>query len=191
MKALNLKKFVAVGMFSSIAYILMLLNFPFPGFPPFLNVDFSDLPALIAAIIFGPLAGVVVELIKNILDYVMTGSEVGVPVGHIANFLAGVAFVLPAYYIYKKIRSRRGLILALATATIFMAVFMAVMNYFFILPAYSLFMGMESMSTGETIQLVTTAILPFNVIKGILMTIVFLLLFSKLQVWLTRLTPAK
>ena len=44
-------------MLSSIAYLLMMLDFPFPGLPPFLKIDFSDVPALIAAIIFGPIAG--------------------------------------------------------------------------------------------------------------------------------------
>ena len=102
MKQGNLRKFVAIGMFSGIAYILSLLSFPFPGFPPFLTVDFSDIPAAIGAIVFGPIAGITIELLKNILDYAMTGSESGVPIGHIANFIAGIAYVLPTYYIYKK-----------------------------------------------------------------------------------------
>ena len=58
---------VSVAMLSSIAYLLMMLDFPFPGLPPFLKIDFSDVPALIAAIIFSPIAGVIVEAIKNIL----------------------------------------------------------------------------------------------------------------------------
>ncbi|WP_301281715.1 ECF transporter S component [Lysinibacillus capsici] len=89
MKKLNIKSMVAIGMLSSISYVLMLLNFPIPPFPQFLMIDFSDIPALIAALIFGPAAGILVELIKNILDYFMTGSATGVPVGHIANFAAG------------------------------------------------------------------------------------------------------
>ena len=60
---------VSVAMLSSIAYLLMMLDFPFPGLPPFLKIDFSDVPALIAAIIFSPIAGVIVEAIKNILHY--------------------------------------------------------------------------------------------------------------------------
>ena len=58
---------------SSIAYLLMMLDFPFPGLPPFLKIDFSDVPALIAAIIFGPVAGIIVEAIKNILHYGIQG----------------------------------------------------------------------------------------------------------------------
>lgn len=188
MKDQKVRKFVVIGMFSSIAYVLMLLNFPFPGFPAFLNVDFSDIPALIAAIIFGPVAGIVVELMKNILDYAMTGSEVGVPIGHFANFIAGVAYILPVYYIYKKTSSKKGLVVGLVTGTVVMAVFMAIMNYLIILPAYTFFMNWDM---GDTKTLVTTAILPFNLIKGVLITAVFLLLFSRLQGWITKLVPAK
>lgn len=68
---------VSVAMLSSIAYLLMMLDFPFPGFPPFLKIDFSDIPALIAAIVFSPIAGVVVEGIKNILYYGVQGSLTG------------------------------------------------------------------------------------------------------------------
>lgn len=104
----KVKKTVTLAMMGSISYLLMLLNFPFPGFPPFLNVDFSDIPALMAALIFGPMAGILVEFIKNLLDLVMTGTLTAVPVGHIANFIAGILFVLPTYYVFKKINSKKG-----------------------------------------------------------------------------------
>ena len=69
-----------------------------------------------------------------------------------------------------------------------MAVFMSIMNYFFILPAYALFMNLNF---GDAKQLIATGILPFNIIKGILVAIVFVLLFGKLQNWLTKLVPVK
>ena len=131
-------------MLSSIAYILMLLNFPVPPFPNFLMIDFSDIPALIAALIFGPMAGILVELIKNVLDYFMTGSETGVPIGHMANFIAGILFVLPSYYIYNKLKTKKGMTFALVTGTLLMAIIMSVLNYFIILPAYSFFLNMAS-----------------------------------------------
>lgn len=61
-----------------------------------------------AALIFGPMAGILVEFIKNLLDLVMTGTLTAVPVGHIANFIAGILFVLPTYYVFKKINSKKG-----------------------------------------------------------------------------------
>ena len=95
----KIQKLVTIGMLGAIGYVLMMMNFPFPGFPPFLQIDFSDIPALIGAIIFGPIAGILVELLKNILDYIMTASDTGIPIGHFANFIGGVAFILPAYFV--------------------------------------------------------------------------------------------
>lgn len=112
MKKFSVKAMVSIGMLSSISYVLMLLNFPLPPFPKFLMVDFSDIPALIAALIFGPAAGILVEFLKNTLDYFMTGSDTGVPVGHAANFVAGVLFILPTYYIYQRMKSNRGMTFA-------------------------------------------------------------------------------
>ncbi|MGE6375209.1 ECF transporter S component [Peribacillus muralis] len=186
MKKNKVKKTVTLAMMGSISYLLMLLNFPFPGFPPFLNVDFSDIPALIAALIFGPVAGILVEFIKNLLDLVMTGTLTVVPIGHIANFIAGILFVLPTYYVFKKINSKKGMTFALLAGTVTMAVFMSVLNYFVFLPAYTFFLGAEAMSGPESRTLVTTAILPFNVIKGLLITSVFMVLFIKLQTWINK-----
>ncbi|MCP3738688.1 ECF transporter S component [Rossellomorea sp. BNER] len=181
MKKLNTRMFVTIGMLSALAYVLMLLNFPLPPFPSFLMVDFSDIPALIAAIAFGPVAGILVELFKNVLDYFMTGSDTGVPVGHTANFLAGILFVLPTYYIYRHFESKKGLLIGLVGGTFIMSIIMSVLNYFVFLPAYKYFMNFELPS-----EIIVTGILPFNILKGILITIVFTLLFSKMNTWFTK-----
>lgn len=186
MKKLSVKATVSIGMLSGLAYILMLLNFPLPPFPNFLMIDFSDIPALIAALIFGPLAGVLVELFKNILNYFATGSATGVPVGHIANFVAGVLFVLPVYFLYIKLKSKKGMTISLVIGTIIMAIMMSVLNYFVILPAYTFFLHSPAMSTDATYKMVTTAILPFNLAKGIIMSFIFLLLFFKMQPWIAK-----
>ncbi|MDR4948439.1 ECF transporter S component [Neobacillus cucumis] len=180
-KRLNVKAYVSIGMLSSIAYLLMLLNFPLPLFPNFLFVDFSDLPALFAALIFGPLAGILVEFIKNVLNYIATGSQTGIPVGHIANFIAGIVFVLPTYFVYNKLKTRKGMTIALVAGTIIMAVVMSALNYIAILPAYTLLMGFPDMR-----NLVVPAILPFNILKGVMMSVIFMLLFMRLQVWMNK-----
>ena len=186
MKKMKVKALVAIAMLSSIAYILMLLNFPIPPFPNFLKIDFSDIPALIGALIFGPIAGILIELIKNILDYFMTGSETGVPVGHFANFISGLVFILPTYYIYKKLKTKNGMTLALVVGTCLMAVIMSVLNYFVLLPAYTFFLNMPVMSGPETRQYIVAGVLPFNIIKGIAMSLVFMLLFKKMKPWINK-----
>lgn len=185
-KKMNIRTLTSVGLLSTLAYLLMLLNFPIPPFPSFLMIDFSDIPALIAAIIFGPLAGIMVELVKNVLDFFMTGSPTGVPVGHLANFVAGITFILPVYYVYKKFESKKGLTVALAAGAVFMAVMMSVLNYYVILPAYTLFLNAPAMSAPETKEMVVSAILPFNMIKGMVMAVVFLLIYSRIYVWMRK-----
>ncbi len=160
MKKMKVKAYVSIGMLSAIAYVLMLLNFPLPPFPNFLFVDFSDIPPLIAALIFGPVAGILVEFFKNVLNYIATGSQTGIPIGHIANFLAGILFILPTYYLYNKVKTKKGMTFALIIGTLTMAVMMSILNYLVILPAYTALLKFPDMR-----NLVIPAVLPFNIIK--------------------------
>ena len=185
-RKLNVRAYVSIGMLSSIAFLLMLIQFPLPLFPNFLFVDFSDIPALIAALIFGPIAGILVELFKNILNYIQTGSFTGIPVGHIANFAAGIVFILPTYYVYNRLKTRKGMTLALISGTVTMAVIMSILNYLIILPAYTLLMGFPDMR-----NLVVPAILPFNILKGVMMSAIFMLLFIRMQAWINKYTTIK
>ncbi|AWE06893.1 riboflavin transporter FmnP [Lysinibacillus sp. 2017] len=180
-QTLKLRSFVTVGMLSGISFILMLLNFPLPWFPAFLQIDFSDVPALIAAITMGPVAGILVELIKNVLDWVYTGAPEGIPVGHMANFVTGVLFIFPAYYIYKKFPSVKGLMTGLVISTIVMSVGMAVLNYIAFLPMYTYLLGMPQFDMYETVVL---GILPFNIVKGIMMLVVVTMLYRTMRVWI-------
>lgn len=182
----KVRALVSIAMLSSIAYVLMLVNFPIPPFPNFLKIDFSDLPALIGALIFGPMAAILVELLKNILDYFMTGSETGVPVGHIANFIAGLIYILPTYYIYNKIKTKKGMSFALIVGSILMSVIMSVLNYYIILPAYTYFLNFPAMSAAEIRQYIVAGILPFNLIKGLAMSLVFMVLFTKMGTWMKK-----
>lgn len=181
MKKFSVKSFVTIGMLSAIAFVLMILDFPLPGFPTWLKIDFSDIPALIGAIIMGPAAGILVELLKNLLDLISTGSETGVPVGHIANLVTGICFILPTYYIYIKVKSKKGLTIGLISASVFTAVIMSVLNYFVFLPMYGYFMNFHLPN-----EVIVQAILPFNLLKGILISIVFLGLFIKMQNWIQK-----
>jgi riboflavin transporter len=181
MKKLGIKSFVAIGMLSAVAYVLMLLNFPLPAFPTWLKIDFSDIPALIGAIIMGPTAGILIELLKNVLDLISTGSESGVPVGHIANFITGITFILPTYFIYNKVKTKKGMTYALITASVITAVVMSVLNYIVFLPMYSYFMNFDLPKS-----VVVSAILPFNLLKCIIISAVFLPLFIKMQDFIKR-----
>ena len=185
-RKMNVRAYVSIGMLSSIAFLLMLIQFPLPLFPNFLFVDFSDIPALIATLIFGPIAGILVEFFKNVLNYIQTGSQTGIPVGQIANFVAGIVFILPTYFVYKRLKTRKGMTLALIIGTAFMAVLMSILNYLVILPAYTVLMGFPDMR-----NLVLPAILPFNLLKGVMMSVIFMLLFIRMQAWINKYTTIK
>ena len=185
-RKMNVRAYVSIGMLSSIAFLLMLIQFPLPLFPNFLFVDFSDIPALIATLIFGPIAGILVEFFKNVLNYIQTGSQTGIPVGQIANFVAGIVFILPTYFVYNRLKTRKGMTLALIIGTAIMAVMMSILNYLVILPAYTVLMGFPDMR-----NLVLPAILPFNLLKGVMMSVIFMLLFIRMQAWINKYTTIK
>lgn len=180
------KYFVTIGMLSSIAFVLHLLNFPIPPFPPFLRVDFSDMPALLAVITMGPGAGILIELFKNVLDWLFTGTETGVPVGHIANFTTGVLFILPVYAVFNRFKTVRGLVAGLALGTVVMAVGMSFLNYAVFLPMYTYFLGMEKVVGNDLYAMIVKGILPFNIVKGIIVTCIMVVLFKMMNKWIVQ-----
>ncbi|MFC4410990.1 ECF transporter S component [Chungangia koreensis] len=181
MKDTKLRKLIAVGMLGAISFVLMLFNFPLPPFPAFLQVDFSDVPALIATIIMGPMAGITVELLKNFLDWIFSGSPTGVPVGHLANFATSVLFILPVYFVYRRLLNAKGLTLGLVVGTVSMAVGMSLLNYVLFLPMYTYFLGMEAVTGTALYEMIVLGILPFNLVKGILLMVLTLLIYRSMK----------
>lgn len=177
---------ISTAMLSAIAYLLMMFDFPLPGFPAFLKIDFSEIPVLLGAIVFGPVAAVIIEGLKNLIYYAVQGSMTGVPIGELANFIAGLLLVLPAAFIARKLASRKKLIFSLGIGIILMAVVMSVLNYFFILPAYMWFLHFPQMTAASMFKLVAYGILPFNLIKGAALGFLFLLIYPRLAPFFRR-----
>jgi len=186
MKNNKLRIMIAIGMLSSISFILMLFNFPLPALPPFLKVDFSDVPALIAAITMGPVAGILVALFKNVLYLLFNGSITGVPVGEMANFATSILFMLPVYVIYRKISTIKGLVVGLVAGVLTMAIGMSLLNYLVFLPMYTYFLNVPA-ETGVALRdTIVKGILPFNLIKGILLASVVMVLIKTMKTWLDK-----
>lgn len=180
----NLVKLIIIALLGTISLLLFFIKFPLPILPSYLKIDFGDVPAMIAGLIFSPLAGVLVVAIKNILYLAVSGSAD--PIGVAASFLAGVLFVLPVSIIYHKFqRGVKSIVTGLVTGTIVMALGMSVLNYFFILPAYGWFMGWDINDQFKWISVIA-GILPFNVIKGILIGLLFVPLFIRMRTWIER-----
>lgn len=180
----RLLKLILLALLGTISLLLFFLNFPLPFLPGYLKIDFSEVPALMAALIFSPIAGVIVEAIKNLLYLVVGGGE---PVGVTANFLAGVLFIVPTAVLYHKYKGVKSIVSGLVAGTLLSAIGMSILNYLIILPVYAWFMGMEEMKI-ESVKWYTAAyfIFPFNIIKGCIVGLLFVPLYFKLQNWIEQ-----
>lgn len=180
----KLLKLIILSLLGAISFLLFFLNFPLPFLPPYLKVDFGEIPAIIAALIFSPIAGVIVIAIKNVL-YLIIGS--GEPVGVAANFLAATLFVLPISMMYHKYKTVKSVISGLVIGTVIMAVAMSVLNYLIILPVYAWFMGMEEMKIESVKRFaVLSGVLPFNILKGVIVGMLFVPLYMKMRTWIDQ-----
>ncbi|WP_414043015.1 ECF transporter S component [Macrococcus sp. EM39E] len=168
------RRLILISLLSAIAFILMFLKVPVPFLPPYLTIDISDLPAIIALFTVGPVGAILVEFIKNVLNFAMNMSD---PIGPIANFLAGASFILTLFLITKG--KFNNILLSFGLATIVMTIVMSIMNYFVLLPMYGMIMNLSDVV--KNVQVIVTAgIIPFNVIKGALLTLLFFIVVKRL-----------
>ena len=177
---------VLIAMLGSIATVLMQFNFPLPALPGFLKFDFGEVPAVIAIMTMGPVAGILVELLKNILHWLLSGSPTGVPVGEIANFATGLLFILPIYYIFNFFKNKKGLIGGFVAGTVSMAVGMSVLNYVVFLPMYTYFLNMEPVTGDALYAMIVLGILPFNIIKGLIIAVISYMLYGRMNRWINQ-----
>lgn len=179
----KLVKLVVLSLLVSVSLVLFFISFPLPLLPPYLKVDFSDVPALVAGLIFSPLAGVLVVLLKNALYFIASGATD--PIGVVANFIAGTLYIFPVAFLYHRYKGMKSVIAGLVIGTISMALVMSILNYLIILPAYSWLMGMEM---NETIKWasVVAGVLPFNFVKGLIVSLLFIPLCMKMHQWIEQ-----
>jgi len=172
----------------------MLIETPLPMFAAFLKMDLSDVPALLAGFSMGPGAGLAVELVKNLLHSFRSQTAL---IGEAANFITGALLVIPAAWIYSLKKTKKNAILGMLAGTIVMSIGMSVANYYVILPLYQIVLNlpldaivaMGTQANSYVVDLKTLVIfsmLPFNIIKGIIVTIVTSLVYKKVSPWLHR-----
>lgn len=139
---ISVRTITMTALLSAIAYILAFVEFPVPLSPPFARMDFSDFPALIGAFAFGPLAGVLIELVKNALQLFSTSTG---GIGELANFLMGASFVFTAGLIYGCHKTKKTAWIAGIAGSIVMGIVAVLSNYFILLPLFEQFMPMEQL----------------------------------------------
>lgn len=190
-KTINLKYIAKIGVLSAVAAVLMLFELPLWFAPPFYKLDFSEIPILIGSFALGPLAGVIMELLKNLINLLLDGTTTAF-VGEFANFVTGCAFVLPAALIYKHHKSLKTALLGMLTGTASLIFVGALMNYFILIPTFSklyelpleviVAMGTKvNASITDLKTLVVFAVMPFNLLKAAACSAVTLLLYKRVS----------
>lgn len=186
-KLVNVRYLTVTAMLSAVAYILMFLDFSVPFMPSFIKMDLSELPALIGSFTFGPVCGVLICLIKNLLHLFISTTG---GVGELSNFILGVAFVLPAGLIYKHKKTKKMALLGSLSGAVIMGVFSIVSNYFLVYPVYYNFMDKGLIlaayqliipSVKSIFQCLVCFNMPFTIIKGLFSVVITFVVYKPLS----------
>lgn len=180
-KKLNI--YIKIAVLSAIAFILMMFEFPIlPAFP-WLKLDISDMPALMGAFAFGPIAGVIIELFKNLLFILFRGTSTG-GVGELANFLIGVSFIVPASIIYHKNKTRKSAIIGMIVGTVSIIIVGILANIYILLPLFNMKLEGSALTT-----YIVGGLIPINGLKAILNSVITLALYKKLSTTIFKVQP--
>ena len=188
---MNIHTIAKISILGALSCIVMLLEFPLPIAPPFYELDFSEVIVLIGGFALGPGAAVCIEGLKIILNLLINGT-ITMGVGEFGNFLIGCAFVLPAVLIYQKEKTKKHALIGLCTGIVMMTLVGAIVNYFILIPAYTTFANIPMdviLGMGKAIHagidglfaLIMICVVPFNLIKGIVVSAIVFLCYKKVS----------
>ena len=192
MKKNTTRNLTVAAMLSAVAFILMFIEFPIPMLiPAFIKMDFSDLPALLGAFALGPVYGVIISFMKNLLHIVIKGTSTAC-VGELSNFILGAIFSAVAGYLYKHHKSRKTAIIGAVAGAVAMGVLSVPSNYFVVYPAYVQFyhMPLEAIlgmyqailpSANSLIKCLVIFNMPFTLVKGLLDALICMLIYKPLS----------
>lgn len=180
-----------VAILGALAGVLMLLEFPLPIAPPFYKVDLSLVAPLLAGYALGPVAGILVCLVKVLISIILNGTTTAF-VGEFAAFIMDGSFTLCACLIYKKEHTKKGAIKSLICATLTLMIVGGLTNYFILVPAYVKFMNIPleaivSMgnaifkSVNSLLTLILFCTVPFNFCKGVIISVITYLLYKRVS----------
>lgn len=180
------KQIAMIGICAAVSFVLMFVKFPI-SYLGFLELEVSDVPAVIVTLIYGPISGVLVELIKNILH--LTATSTGMS-GELSNFMVSLGLVVPLGIITGKNKSKKNLILGLFAGILGLAFMGILTNYFVTVPLYLSLFGEEAVmgmvqatipSIDSLMKLVMIGITPFNLVKGVIISVISYLLYNALK----------
>lgn len=186
----RIRELTVTAMLCAVATILMFLDFSLPMvIPSFVKMDVSELPALLASFSLGPVYGIAVCLVKNILNVIFHGSTGGI--GELCNFLIGASFVGTAGLIYRSHKTRKGAVIAALVGAVVMAVVSVPVNYFLSYPVYAaMFGGIDAIiaayqelrpGTSGLMECLLVFNMPFTLVKGLLNAAICFLIYKPLS----------
>lgn len=183
----DVRKLVFTALLAALSAVLMkFLSFPLPFIPAFITFDFSDVPAMLASLTMGPVSGLAVCLVKNLIG--CFGSMTGC-VGELSNFILSSCLVVPAGFIAKK-TGYKGVIIACIAGAVAMALMGVASNYFIVYPLYTAVMPMEAIigmysailpSADTLIECLLIFNLPFTFAKGLIAALISVPLYKRLR----------
>ncbi|WP_019125709.1 ECF transporter S component [Peptoniphilus grossensis] len=184
------KDMTKVAMLSVIGFVLMYFQLPLTFVaPPFMKLDISDLPVLMGAFTMGPVYGIIIAALKNLMHIIFKGTMTA-GVGELSNFIISSTFALVSSYIYRKHRTYKGAVLAMTVGVLAMTILAMTSNYFVVFPLYGKVMPMEAIiAMGSAITpkitglftMMIYSVLPFNLIKGFTTSAVMMLVYKKIS----------
>nr|MBQ4455816.1 ECF transporter S component [Clostridia bacterium] len=172
---------------SAVSFVLAFFEFPVPLSPSFARMDLSDFPALIGAFAFGPMVGVMIELIKNLLQLISSSTG---GIGELANFLIGASYVATAGWIYQRNKTKKTAWIAGIAGSVVMGIVAALANYYILLPLFEQFLPVDQLiaSFSEFMPFIKTKAdvvlfnaLPFNLLKGLAISAFCMLVYKRLS----------
>lgn len=175
------------AMLSALAFVLQYFEIVIPIMPSFIKFDFSDLPALIGAFAYGPLAGILIELVKNLIHCAVSQSAT---VGELSNFILGAAFTGAAGLVYKLHKSKKNALLGGILGAVIMGLISIPSNYFVVYPFYYNFMPEETVlsmyqqiysGVDNVLQALLVFNLPFTIVKGLISVVITMLIYKRLS----------
>lgn len=183
-------KLTMTAMLSAVAFVLMFLEFSVPVMPPFIKMDLSDLPELIGAFAMGPVSGIVICLIKNLLHLLVSTTG---GVGELSNFLLGACFVFPAGLIYRKWKGKKSAVLGALLGAALMAAVSIFSNYYIVYPFYYNFMEKDAILAAyqaiipgvrDIWQCLVVFNAPFTLVKGLFCVAITVLIYKHISPFL-------
>ena len=187
----RMRMMTTTAMLGAFAGVLMLIEFPLTFIAPsFYKLDLSEIPVMIGTFAFGPIQGIIIELIKIGIHLIIKGTSTGF-IGELANFAVGCAMILPAGIIYRLKKTKKAAIIGMTASTFFMGIVAIVLNAFLLLPTFAAIFNPSVdafVAAGQAIfpavhdvfSFCIYCVLPFNLFKGIIVLVAVTVIYKPL-----------